>query len=274
METDRLPSSIRSIPRFRISGSYSSCGISSSIPYRPHWADRVLRAYREQLTAQEVLVQHSVTSQGSTRHESSVLQRQVNIAYQQYLALVSTGESVDPDEFCSLFPYQISRLLQRQLLLFCFVDDEFGSAIELLAETKEEAIQNFFDADSDAVNDYIDHFHIQEELGSGSFAKVYKATEDGLGHRTVVIKVGAFGDYEAGTLGRLCHPNIVPIYSFTTDSNGISVMCMPYMGRETLREKLVELRHLSYSSLLPDVVSHFGNPERGELNVVSKLDER
>jgi len=49
---------------------------------------------------------------------------------------------------------------------------------------------------------------------------------------------------------------------------------MPYMGRETLREKLMELRHLSCSNQLPDVGSHLGNSELGELDVVLESEDR
>ncbi len=82
-------------------------------------------------------------------------------------------------------------------------------------------------------------FSIIGELGSGAFARVYLASEDALGDRHVALKVALRGNAEANILGRLDHPNIVPVYSVQHDSDtGLSAVCMPFLGRATLVDVL------------------------------------
>jgi serine/threonine protein kinase len=245
METDLAASSIDSPPHYQISADPSQFAMAGTktIPKvtspPPDWAADVIRDFRRRAS------QVSLSIESSSSSRQSVMQL-VNIAYQQYQELMANGRLIDLQEYCWLFPEQIGSMLFRQIILF-FVDAE--------SDTLRDSHSS--DSHSDSVTlpttPRVDGFTIKEELGRGSFAKVYKATEDEIGRRTVVIKIGKFGSGEANTLGRLCHRNIVPIYSLTTDSDGISVMCMPYLGRETLRNKLTELRQLSYSHLLPDI---------------------
>ncbi len=63
--------------------------------------------------------------------------------------------------------------------------------------------------------------------------------ETALGNRVVVVKVSRFGASEALTLGRLGHPNIVPVFSVSKDpETGKSAVCMPYLGEATLGDLL------------------------------------
>jgi serine/threonine protein kinase/Tfp pilus assembly protein PilF len=76
-------------------------------------------------------------------------------------------------------------------------------------------------------------------LGKGSFARVFLAREPMLGNRLVAVKVSLGGASEAHILGRLGHPNIVPVYSAREDTaSGLSVVCMPYLGSATLCDVL------------------------------------
>lgn len=82
-------------------------------------------------------------------------------------------------------------------------------------------------------------FPLLEALGSGAFAQVYLASEPKLSHRRVALKVSAQGMREAERLGRLRHPNIVPVYRVEQDrSTGLTAVCMPYLGRATLCDVL------------------------------------
>src|SRR6185369_8619704 len=75
-------------------------------------------------------------------------------------------------------------------------------------------------------------FELLEDLGSGSFARVYLARQPELGDRLVALKVAQHGAREAQTLGRLRHPNIVPVHSIDTDpTTGLTAVCMAYLGR-------------------------------------------
>jgi serine/threonine protein kinase len=77
-------------------------------------------------------------------------------------------------------------------------------------------------------------YDVVELLGSGALARVYLAREPALGQRLVVIKVSRFGAAEAETLGKLSHPNIVPIHSVQHDSvTGWTAICMPLLGTAT-----------------------------------------
>src|SRR6202035_4247957 len=75
------------------------------------------------------------------------------------------------------------------------------------------------------------------ELGRGAFARVFLAPQSELGGRLVALKVSWHGGAEAEVLGRLHHPNIVPVHSAATDANtNLTAVCMPYLGSATLRQ--------------------------------------
>jgi serine/threonine protein kinase len=82
-------------------------------------------------------------------------------------------------------------------------------------------------------------FHLLELMGTGGSARVYVAEELALGRRKVVVKVSRVSTAEAHTLGRLRHPNIVPVYSVSVDAHRkLTLICMPYLGRTTLNDVL------------------------------------
>lgn len=84
-------------------------------------------------------------------------------------------------------------------------------------------------------------FRLVEELGRGSFARVFRAEERQLADRPVALKVTRIGSREPQTLARLQHTNIVPIHSYRTDpATGLHLLCMPYFGRVTLGRLLEE----------------------------------
>jgi len=85
-------------------------------------------------------------------------------------------------------------------------------------------------------------FRIEEELGRGAFARVYRARQLGLADRDVVLKITADKTLEPDKLARLQHANIVPIYSLH-EHQGLQVLCMPYLGRRTLSDWIVAARH-------------------------------
>ncbi|HWB09354.1 MAG TPA: protein kinase [Pirellulales bacterium] len=87
-------------------------------------------------------------------------------------------------------------------------------------------------------------FKLVEMLGRGAYARVYLAEEAAIGSRRVVVKASLGGGNEAHTLGKLVHPNIVPIYSVQTEPEfGLTLICMPFLGRATLHDVLDALYH-------------------------------
>ena len=84
-------------------------------------------------------------------------------------------------------------------------------------------------------------FFLVEELGRGSFARVFLARERQLADRFVALKVSRTGSREPQTLARLQHTHIVPVHSYRTDpATGLHLLCMPYFGRVTLARLLGE----------------------------------
>ena len=91
------------------------------------------------------------------------------------------------------------------------------------------------------VGDVVRHFELAAELGAGSFARVFLARQLDLSHRLVVVKVASRFPGEAGTLAKLQHTNIVPIYSVHQHGR-FHLVCMPYLGSCTLSDFLADLR--------------------------------
>ena len=78
-------------------------------------------------------------------------------------------------------------------------------------------------------------FRLMEELGRGTFGKVYLARQGNLADRPVVLKVTPRRDDESGVLAQLQHTNIVPVYSIHR-AQRFQVICMPYYGSTTLKD--------------------------------------
>ncbi len=60
-----------------------------------------------------------------------------------------------------------------------------------------------------------------------------------LGNRLVALKLSAGRSTEAAILGKLKHPNIVPIFSVEEDpASGLTAICMEFLGSATLCDVL------------------------------------
>ena len=150
----------------------------------------------------------------------------LNLAYAEYRTRVQAGESIDAEAFAQRFPS-----LERSLYLLIEVHGllSHDPELQLLQENAAwpEAGSRFL------------QFDLTAEIGRGAFGRVFLATEPALGGRQVVVKVAPQGGGEAEIIGRLRHPNIVPIYSLQEDkTTGLAAFCMPYLGRATLCDVL------------------------------------
>jgi serine/threonine protein kinase/Flp pilus assembly protein TadD len=150
----------------------------------------------------------------------------LDLAYEEYCQRLEAGEKVDPDAFCDRFPaFQAS--LRRLIGVHQIADDPLLDP-DPSADTVPEVPVDFFLG-----------FALQRELGRGAFARVFLATEPALGHRRVAVKISHQGRAEAHTLGRINHPNIVPVHSVQEDpATGLTGVCMPYLGSATLCDVL------------------------------------
>ncbi|MHC4399123.1 MAG: protein kinase domain-containing protein [Planctomycetota bacterium] len=157
-------------------------------------------------------------------HKSVVL----DLAYEEYCQRVEAGESIDADDFCDRFqPFE--RSLRRLIEIHDFLEEHSFGLPGLSVEWPEPG-QTFHG------------FSVLAEIGRGAFARVFLANEIALGNRLVAIKVSLDGAAEAEMLGRLRHANIVPVYSVGQhEETGLTVVCMPYLGRVTLSDVLGRL---------------------------------
>ncbi len=142
--------------------------------------------------------------------------------------------------------------------------ESFGAplarSIERLVSV-EEAIGNGIDDRNSAAwpapGDDLGHFGVLEELGRGSFSRVYLCTEKGVGDRQVAVKVTRRGFAEADRLGKLNHSNIVPILSVTYDASySATLIAMPILGRNTL-DDLIAIASSVPQHLQLDVVKRW-----------------
>ncbi len=146
-------------------------------------------------------------------------------AYDQFCLQEEAGQAPDPDEFCQRFP-AVQSSLMRLLRAHQFVQDNAHLLEPVHADYPAEGTSFL-------------GFDLKEMLGRGAFSRVYLALEPELGDREVALKVSPYGNAEARILGRIRHPNIVPVYSVDADaSSGLSVVCMPFLGSATLAHVL------------------------------------
>lgn len=150
----------------------------------------------------------------------------LDLAYEEYCQRLEAGAPPDPDEFCERFPsFQAS--LRRLIEAHRFLEENSY----LLAGGQPSHWPG--------PGERFLGFELLRELGRGAFARVFLAAEPALGRRRVAVKVSLQGASEAETLGRIEHPNIVPVHSVQEERlSGLTVVCMPYVGSATMCDVL------------------------------------
>ncbi len=155
----------------------------------------------------------------------------VALAYEEFCLREDEQGRPEPAEYYRRFPALVGRL-RRVLDIHGLVGHGSTTALQQpdpATAALPEAGQT------------IAGFRLVEELGRGSFARVFRAEERQLADRPVALKVARTGSREPQTLARLQHTNIVPVHSFRTDpATGLHLLCMPYFGRVTLARLLEE----------------------------------
>lgn len=163
---------------------------------------------------------------GSALHKSVVL----DLAYEEYCLHRETGADIDSDSFLAKFP-RVARSLRRQIC----VHDALA-ARGVLGDPEDLP-------EWPVIGDIIAGFLLTEELGRGSFGRVFRAKEINLRERQVVVKVARHGLHEAQLLAKVAHQGVVQVYSVTTDEEWqVTVLCMPFISRATLQD-VIELVH-------------------------------
>lgn len=139
------------------------------------------------------------------------------LAFEEYRQRLALGETRKPDEYALEFGIDVSD--------WPVADSLSGFAFPLVGDT-------------------VGTYRILDELGRGSFGRVYLAEQTDLAGRCVALKVTSRGDVaEPETLARLQHTNIVPVYS-TQRIGAARVIVMPFLGSTTLADVIEELHRI------------------------------
>jgi serine/threonine protein kinase len=147
----------------------------------------------------------------------------VDLAYEEFCLRSESGESVDANAFAQRFP-TIERSLLRQLEVHQIIGESPACSPAFVWPKSGKTV---FEC------------KVIRELGRGSLARVYLARQLKIGDRLVAVKIGSDVAVEASTLGKLDHPNIMPILSTGTDSaTHLNCIVMPFLGESTLADFL------------------------------------
>ena len=155
----------------------------------------------------------------------------VALCYEEFCRREEDGQTPFPAEYDERFPDLADRL--RRVF---DIHELVGNAASTDLHIPAPDLTPFPEA-----RQTIAGFHLVEELGRGSFARVFLAQERQLADRPVALKVARTGSREPQTLARLQHTHIVPVHSYRTDpATGLHLLCMPYFGRVTLAGLLAD----------------------------------
>ncbi|WP_152052984.1 serine/threonine-protein kinase [Tautonia marina] len=169
----------------------------------------------------------------------------VALLYEEFCLFEETGSNPDPTDYERRFP-ELASALRRVFDIHALIG---GSASPMVGSTQSNfnSGRSTRSAEAAAVDsvefpeagETIGGFRLAEELGRGSFARVYLAHERLLADRPVALKVATTGSREPQTLARLQHTHIVPVHSYRVDPvTGLHLLCMPFFGRTTLADVL------------------------------------
>jgi len=227
-----------SVQRSTIRGvSDSSVNDRLVSPAQTHYAEEILAYWRQQPDP-DVMVALKVFP--SLVHQKSLF---LDLVLEEYKTHRDESPRVAPARFSDRYR-ELNSTLRRSIVRLLEVQDYLDSHPELL-----ELVEAF---EWPEIGDVIHRFQIVDELGRGAAARVYLCRESNIGQRAVVVKVARSGEYEADLLGRLSHPNIVPVYSIFNDvSRHATYICMPFRGRCPLQDVV-------------DYVFEYGVPRGGQ----------
>ena len=160
------------------------------------------------------------------------------VAYEDYRQRCQAGMPVDPREYHHRYAivtsdWPISERVGQPLgdgSRAVATEDITLDRIRDDTERLTRAVQDF-----PSIGSRFRQFEIVEELGRGSFARVYLARQHELAGRPVVLEIFPEFPWEAQRLAQLQHTHIVPIHSVHRDGE-LQAVCMPFFGRTTLAD--------------------------------------
>jgi serine/threonine protein kinase len=151
-------------------------------------------------------------------------ERAVSLIYEEYCLReegATAGEGPDPESFCARYP-DWSDSLRSQLAYHRVISQLVTRPKGPLRMPKPG--EEFLGC------------RIDERLGEGGAASVFRAREVKIGDRVVVLKLSSDQGEEQDILGKLEHPHIVPILwaKSRDEETGLRALCMPYRQGSTL----------------------------------------
>jgi serine/threonine protein kinase/Tfp pilus assembly protein PilF len=162
----------------------------------------------------------------------------LELIQEEWTLRTEAGEAPDLDDFCRRFPAQDGPI--RRLTATGWYFDE-NSDLFFNSSRVHQLIQPP-PIPWPREDELFLGFRLMRLLGCGQFAHVFLACQEAVGNRLVALKVAPQGAAEAKTLGRLSHPNIVPVYSVHQDeATKLTAICMPYRGSATLAQVMTKL---------------------------------
>ncbi|WP_435007681.1 protein kinase domain-containing protein [Tundrisphaera lichenicola] len=165
------------------------------------------------------------------RHPDLDAETMVALCYEEFCRREEDGAAPFPAEYDERFP-ELADRLRRVFDIHELVGNAASTDLHVPGP---EAVP------FPEVGQTIAGFFLVEELGRGSFARVFLAKERQLADRPVALKVARTGSREPQTLARLQHTHIVPVHSYRIDpATDLHLLCMPYFGRVTLSRLLAD----------------------------------
>ncbi len=181
----------------------------------------------------------------------------VALLYEEFCLREEAGENPEPAAYLERYPDVASGL--RRVL------DIHGLVVSASTASMSRGEPTASAIDFPRAGETIAGFRLCEELGRGSFARVFRAEERQLADRPVALKVARRGSREPQTLARLQHTHIVPVYSYRIDaSTGLHLLCMPFFGRLTLARVLADahVREARRGADLLEAIDRLDDAER------------
>lgn len=166
---------------------------------------------------------------------------EVELIYEEYCGLEDRGESPSVEQFLERFPHVASEL-QR---LFAF------------HHSFDQVTGNFWPSEGDRFGRY----ELLRMIGSGSFSRVFLASDPAIGNRLCVAKITTRRGQEADLLGTLSHPSIAKVYDVVEAEGQLCGVMMAYHQAVTL------------DRLCPQIVASNSGANVSESNLIDRLEE-
>lgn len=199
----------------------------------------LLALLRAELNLRREAGERATAEEYLERHPEADAETRVGLIYEEFCLRAEAGSPAAAEEYYARFPELVDRL--RRVLEIHDLFDSAGSNFSWASSSSSASTHGSSRAAFPKVGDAPAGFRLVEELGRGSFARVYRAEEERLGDRPVALKVARVDSNEPLMLARLQHTHIVPIYSYhAVEENRLHLICMPYFGKTTLARVLAD----------------------------------